>query len=83
MLDDARRPVVVDRRLQVSGAPHMVVRAGAGQGITSWAGPWPLSQRWWRPDGHRAVYVQAIIDDGSAWLLSCSQGQWFVEASYD
>lgn len=52
--------------------------------IAAWAGPWPLDDLWW--DEHAARRIarfQVVGIDGSAWLLSVENGQWWTEASYD
>jgi protein ImuB len=53
-------------------------------GVTSWAGPWPVTERWWRPEGtRRRARFQLVAEDGSAWLAAVQDGQWLIEASYD
>ena len=52
--------------------------------IRSWAGPWPLAERWWEPAAAvRRARFQAVTDDGRAWLLAVRDGHWFIEAVYD
>jgi protein ImuB len=52
--------------------------------ITSWAGPWPLTERWWCPAiSRRQARFQLVAEDGSAWLAVVQDGQWLIEASYD
>jgi protein ImuB len=63
-------------RLGVSGSPPVVV--------TSWAGPWPVDERWWAPDeARRRARFQVALVDGRALLLSLAAGHWAVEAIYD
>lgn len=83
VLDREHRVVKIDRRLQISSEPTTLRRADQETYINSWAGPWPIAQRWWREDAHRVVYLQAVLSGGEALLLSCSQGNWFLEAFYD
>jgi protein ImuB len=93
VLDDAGYPVVVDVRLGVSGDPARVVvpREGAWNGIDAavvdWAGPWPVAERWWTPQGRRRVFLQVVADGEEAptlgLLLSSSAGDWSLEALYD
>jgi protein ImuB len=92
VLDDAGRPVVVTLRGVV---PHPPARFGLrGEqpvAITSWAGPWPVDERWWSAadeDGRGARHVvrcQLVDVRGRAYLVTCSMpdGQWQVEAIYD
>jgi protein ImuB len=52
--------------------------------ITSWAGPWPVTERWWRPEhARRRARFQLVAEDGSAWLAVVQDGRWLIEASYD
>ncbi|GAA1734282.1 DNA polymerase Y family protein [Isoptericola hypogeus] len=84
VLDAAGRDVVVDARLAMSGEPAVVRDAATVAGVTGWAGPWPLAERWWSAGGGaRRVYLQAVLDDGRALLLAQSGGAWQVEAFYD
>jgi protein ImuB len=63
-------------RLSVSGAPSLAV--------TSWAGPWPVTERWWRPaDARRRARFQLVAEDGSAWLAAVQDGRWQLEAGYE
>ena len=53
-------------------------------GVQAWAGPWPIDELWWDPDGARQVArFQLVGVDGSAWLLLVEQGEWWTEARYD
>ena len=63
-------------RLSADGGPWLAV--------TSWAGPWPVTERWWRPESaRRRARFQLVAEDGSAWLAAVQDGQWLIEASYD
>lgn len=84
---DGRR-VEVDARGEVSGEPAVVWWPPADgvereAAVTGWAGPWPIVQRWWTPEGNRQAYVQATLDDGQAVLLALRDGVWTIEALYD
>jgi len=55
-----------------------------GGRVVTWAGPWPLVERWWSGDSaSRRVYLQAVLDDGRGLLLAQTQGAWRLEALYD
>jgi protein ImuB len=59
---------------------------GGGQSlaVTSWAGPWPVTERWWDPaSSRRQARFQLVTEDGSAWLAVVQDGRWLIEASYD
>ncbi|MFZ6004781.1 MAG: DNA polymerase Y family protein [Actinomycetota bacterium] len=63
-------------RLSVSGAPWTEV--------VSWAGPWPLEERWWdSARGRRRARLQLVTADGQARLVVLEQGRWHVTATYD
>jgi len=79
-------PVGVSGRLQVSAPPAELAIAETRERlrILSWAGPWPLAERWWEPTAAvRQARFQVVTDDGRAWLLCLRDGRWFVEAVYD
>jgi protein ImuB len=54
-----------------------------GRVITGWAGPWPLTERWWDPEtASRRARFQLVTDDGRAWLAAVRDGRWQIEAGY-
>lgn len=67
---------VADARLSVAGGPWTAV--------TSWAGPWPVDERWWDDAAHhRRARWQVVTAGGTAHLLSQEGDRWEVEATYD
>ena len=82
--DDAGRVVTVSGRCAVSAAPaRLAVRGEPPRRVTGWAGPWPLSERWWDPAAaRRRARFQLATDDGRAWLAVVQDGRWLVEAGY-
>ncbi|GAA1969053.1 DNA polymerase Y family protein [Isoptericola halotolerans] len=84
LLDATGDDVVVDARLARSGDPAWVRWDDGEHAVVGWAGPWPLAERWWAPDGGtRRVHLQAVLDDGRGLLLAQVAGAWQVEAVYD
>lgn len=81
--DAAARPVVVSRRLQLSGHPHRIELGNEVITVQQWAGPWPLLQRWWDGAGESAAYLQVVTTNGDGLLLATSGGQWRCEGRYD
>jgi len=82
--DATGRPVAVDGRGLLSAPPDRLVIDGAKPAITAWAGPWPVDERWWDPDGHRRqARFQMITDDGVARLLTLEGGRWWITAVWD
>jgi protein ImuB len=54
--------------------------------LTSWAGPWPVDERWWHRDSARHVVRFQLVDvRGRAYLVSgnMATGTWQVDALYD
>ncbi len=82
--DDTGRAVTVSGRCAVSAAPAwLAVRGEPPRRVTGWAGPWPLSERWWDPSAaRRHARFQLATEDGRAWLAVVSGGRWLVEAGY-
>ena len=77
--------VGVTGRGAVTAAPARVSVAGDRWAeVVAWAGPWPVDERWWDEPAHRRrARFQAVVADGSAWLLALEGGRWWAEASYD
>jgi protein ImuB len=74
--------------LEAGGPAPAAARPAAGGGpwlaITSWAGPWPVDERWWRSDdASRKARFQLVTGDGTAWLATVRNGRWLIEAGYD
>jgi protein ImuB len=78
-------PVRVSARLELSGAPAVLVVAQvAPVAITGWVGPWPVEERWWAPaEARRRARFQLNLADGRAVLLFVAAGEWALEAIYD
>ena len=94
VLDSARRPVLVTERGAVPSPPALFAMAGERPAaITSWAGPWPVDERWWSPESARRVVRCQVVDvHGRAYLVSGvmttdgtgpPSSQWQVDAIYD
>jgi protein ImuB len=77
--------VTVAGRGLVSAAPQRVSLAGGPWAeVQSWAGPWPVDERWWDPATHcRRARIQVVTASGEAYLLALSGGRWALEATYD
>jgi protein ImuB len=85
VIDASGAAVTVTGRAFVSAPPaRLSADDGPWLAVTSWAGPWPVTERWWRPEStRRRARFQLVADDGSAWLAAVQDGQWLIEASYD
>jgi protein ImuB len=85
VLSGSGEPVTVTGRAVVSAPPaRLSACGGPWLAITSWAGPWPVTERWWRQaGGRRKARFQLVAEDGSAWLAVLQDGQWLIEARYE
>jgi protein ImuB len=87
VLDASESDVRVSGRGLPSAAPAQLVLGTSGttgRAIVSWAGPWPVDERWWDPSAsHRRARFQVVTDRGGAYLLALEGGTWWAEALYD
>lgn len=81
------QPVGVTGRGALTARPARFCPTGEPdrlQPVQSWAGPWPVDERWWDPEhARRYARFQIVGVDGSAWLLAVENGTWWTEARYD
>jgi len=82
--DEAGDTVTVTGRCALSAAPAWLAADGEPPlPVTGWAGPWPLSERWWDPAAaRRRARFQLLTGDGRAWLAAVQDGRWLIEAGY-
>ncbi len=82
--DDAGRVVTVTGRCGLSAEPaRLAIDGEPVRLVTGWAGPWPLSERWWDPvAARRRARFQLLTGDGRAWLAAVQDGRWLIEAGY-
>lgn len=91
VFDDAGGVVGVSGRGRLTGVPHRIaVEGDPPRRVLSWAGPWPVEERWWEPGGgRRCARLQAVLDAAGpaeepvAVLLACETGRWQVEGVYE
>lgn len=94
LLDAARRPVLVTERGAMPAPPALFGTGSQLSAVASWAGPWPVDERWWSPDDARRVVRCQIVDvHGRAYLVSgtmpsttaddADAPRWQVDAIYD
>ena len=74
--------VVSGRGLLPASVDRLSVAGGPWEQVASWAGPWPVTERWWSVRRRRAR-LQVVTAEGVARLLCTERGQWSVEALYD
>jgi len=89
LLDAARRPVVVTERGTMPAPPALFgLDDGPVTAVTSWAGPWPVDERWWSAEEARRVVRCQVVDvRGRAYLvvgtMADAGARWQVTAVYD
>lgn len=86
VFDAAGAVVRVSGRGLPSAAPARLAIGGArtGSQVMSWAGPWPVDERWWDPNAsRRRARFQLVTEGGEAYLLALEGGDWWVEGLYD
>ncbi|MDO5030115.1 MAG: DNA polymerase Y family protein [Corynebacterium sp.] len=88
VLDASGQAVGVTGRATMTAEPAMVRRGAQTYRVSSWAGPWPIDERWWVPDEARRaarMQVQVTATDGKvvAWLLIGHAGAWKIEGAYE
>ncbi len=83
--DSVGAVVSVGGRAGLSAAPaQLSVEGDRPRLVTAWAGPWPVTERWWDPpQACRQARFQLVTDDGHAWLAALQDGHWQIEARYD
>ena len=68
----------------LGGSSPRLVAAEQVRAVTDWAGPWPVTERWWDPpSARRQARFQLVTDDGNAWLAVLQDGRWLIEGRYD
>jgi protein ImuB len=85
VIDAAGAPVTITGRAAVSASPDaLTVGDSPWLAITAWAGPWPVTERWWdERNATRRARFQLVTEDGIAWLAAVELGRWQIEARYD
>ncbi|MGV0741390.1 DNA polymerase Y family protein [Mycolicibacterium sp. XJ870] len=90
LLDVQGNPVRVTSRGMFSADPAQLAGAGKRDGrLGWWAGPWPVDERWWDPEGRaagRTARAQVLLGDGEndlALLLCYRQRRWYLEGVYE
>ena len=76
--------VAVSSRAELSSPPQWLISGSRRMRVTSWAGPWPVWEKWWDPTRSRFVHRLQVVDEqGMGWLMSLCDQAWSLEARYD
>lgn len=65
---------------RLATAPAPLPAAGE---VESWAGPWPLVERWWSAQARARLCLQLVPASGAPLLIGTKDGSWVVEGCYD
>lgn len=90
VLDQHRQPVrITDRGAVIRPPAQLGVGGNDPVAVTSWAGPWPVDERWWHPvTSARVVRLQLVDLRGRAYLVVGEMAgddapRWALEGVYD
>jgi protein ImuB len=87
VLGSQREELSVSDRGVLSGHPAFFSPTGKREDlrrVEAWAGPWPLSERWWDAASARNANRFQLIDaSATAWLLVLEGREWWAEGMYD
>ncbi|MEU6248881.1 DNA polymerase Y family protein [Glycomyces sp. NPDC047010] len=83
VLDASGARVRALARGDLSATPATVSLGGRRLRVSGWAGPWPVSERWWDGRSRRYARLQVELSDGRAALLACEGGRWRAVGWYD
>ena len=94
LLDAQGNPVRVTARGMFSAEPARLDATGHHYrgGLSWWAGPWPVDERWWdqaeQSRAGRTARAQVVVDSGAhepgtALLLCYRQRRWYLEGVYE
>lgn len=75
--------VTVNGRGIASAAPAVVHFGSTAEEVQSWAGPWPVDERWWdTARARRTARFQVLTRSGRLLLVGVERGQWWLTAEY-
>lgn len=71
--------ISIDERGALSHTPTWI----DGSDVQAWAGPWPVHERRWSPEGGKRGHRLQIIDSRDrAWLVFHTGDRWWAEGRY-
>jgi protein ImuB len=91
VVDKNKNLLRVSARHELSADPEQLIINQQNHKIISWAGPWPVEEKWWdTARSRRLVRLQVVIEkllpDGSqqvqALLVALEHGEWSIAAIY-
>ncbi len=91
VVDKDKNLLRVSARHELSAEPSRLIVDGQNYKIVSWAGPWPIEEKWWDiARSRRLVRLQLVIEKSTqndaqqvqALLVTLEHGQWSIAAIY-
>ena len=91
VVDKDKNLLRVSARHELSAEPVQLIINQQNYKVISWAGPWPVEEKWWdTARSRRLVRLQVVIEkllpDGSqqvqALLVALEHGEWSIAAIY-
>ncbi len=91
VVDKDKNLLRVSARHELSAEPAQIIIGRQNYKIISWAGPWPIEEKWWdTARSRRLVRLQVVIEkflsDGSrqvqALLIALEHSEWSIVAIY-
>lgn len=91
VVDKDKNLLRVSARHELSAEPAQIIISRQNYKIISWAGPWPIEEKWWdTARSRRLVRLQVVIekflsDDSrqvQALLVALEHGEWSIAAIY-
>ena len=91
VVDKDKNLLRVSARHELSAEPEQLIINQQSYKVISWAGPWPIEEKWWdTARSRRLVRLQVVIEkllpDGSqqvqALLVTLEHGEWSIAAIY-
>ena len=91
VVDKDKNLLRVSARHELSAEPVQLIISKQRYKVISWAGPWPIEEKWWdTARSRRLVRLQVVIEkllpDGSqqvqALLVALEHGEWSIVAIY-
>ncbi|MFM7650004.1 MAG: hypothetical protein ACKO6O_03275, partial [Acidimicrobiaceae bacterium] len=91
VVDKDKNLLRVSARHELSDDPAQLIINQQSYKVVSWAGPWPVEEKWWDTTrSRRLVRLQVVIEkpspDGSqqvqALLVTLEHGEWSIAAIY-
>ncbi len=91
VVDKDKNLLRVSARHELSAEPKQLIINQQNYKVISWAGPWPVEEKWWdTARSRRLVRLQVVIEkllpDGSqqvqALLVALEHGEWSIAAIY-